>query len=111
MHQLIKAMTVSGMVATGFPLAEAANAQTAYTWYQLTPLNCQANVYRYSDGSVSTSLSIAVNLDGSVIYIWVPDSPLISGLYKSCTDTSGFWAWYDGPAAGWTSFYTYAGLR
>jgi len=40
MHQLIKAMTVAGMVATGLPLlTEAVNAQTIYTWYQFSPLN------------------------------------------------------------------------
>jgi hypothetical protein len=54
---------------------------------------------------------VEVILNGVNYYILIPDSQLISGLYKSCTDGSGFFAWYAGPSAGWTSFYTYPGLK
>ena len=112
MHQLIKAMTVAGMIATGLPLlTEAANAQTIYTWYQFTPQSCEATISPHADGSISTTMYIGVILNGTYTTIWMPDSSLISGIYKSCADGSGFWAWYDGPAAGWTSYFTYPGLR
>src|SRR6266446_2391768 len=82
MHQLIKAMTVAGMVASGLPLlTEAANAQTAYTWYQFTPLYCEPSIWPRGDGSASTSLIIAVNLNGSAYYINVPDSHVISAIF------------------------------
>ncbi len=112
MHQLIKAMTVAGMIATGLPLlTEAADAQTIYTWYQFTPQSCEATIYPHADGSISTSMYIGVILNGTFTDIYMPDSQLISALFKSCTDGSGFWAWYAGPAAGWTSYFTYPGLR
>jgi hypothetical protein len=112
MHRLTTAMTVAGTLATGLPLlTEVANAQTTFNWYQFTPLYCEAFVYRHTDGSVSSSLYVNVNLNGYPYNILVPDSPLIGALYKSCTDGSGFWAYYEGPAAGWTTFYTYPGLH
>jgi hypothetical protein len=112
MHQLIKAMTVAGMIATGLPLfTEAANAQSIYTWYQFSPQSCEATIIPHADGSISTTMYIGVFLNGTYTNIYMPNSQLISALYKSCTDGSGFWAWYAGPAAGWTDYYTYPGLR
>jgi hypothetical protein len=113
MHQLVRAMSVASLFAAGLPLSTgAANAQTPYTWYQFTPSLCEADlVYRESTGSWFTDLYLGVFLNGTYTYIYVPDSPIISALYKSCTDGSGFYAYYAGPAAGWTSFYTYPGLK
>jgi hypothetical protein len=111
MHQLVKAMTVAGMFAASLPLlTEAAKAQTPYTWYQFTPQLCEASLSQRADGSVVTSLYLGVILNGTFTYIIVPDSPIISALYKSCNDGSGFMAYYAG-AAGWTAFYTYPGLK
>jgi hypothetical protein len=112
MHQLARAMTVAGTLAASLPLlTEAANAQTPYTWYQFTPQLCEVELYQQANGSTTTYLYLGVILNGTYTYIYVPDSPIISGLYKSCNDGSGFYAWYDGPTAGWTAFYTYPGLK
>jgi hypothetical protein len=113
MHQLIKAMTVAGTVATGLPLlTEAAKAQTIYSWYQFNPLYCETGAYRNANGGKSTYLTIVVNLNGSAYSIYIPpDSQLISSLFQSCFDGSGFYAWYNGAGDGWTDFYTYPGLR
>jgi hypothetical protein len=112
MHRLVKAMTVAGMVTMGLPLLpEAASAQTINTWYQFSPNSCEATISPGADGSTSTTMYVGVFLNGTYTYIYMPDSQLISAMYKSCTDGSGFLAWYAGPAAGWTSFYTYPGLR
>jgi hypothetical protein len=110
MHQLVKALTFAGMVATGF-LTEAANAQTPNNWYQFTPSYCETRYYHNAGGGLSTYLTIVVNLNGSATAINIPpDLQLISSLFPSCFNGSAFYAWYNGGGL-WTDFYTYPGLR
>lgn len=112
MPQLVKAMSIAGMVAAGLPLlTEAASAQTIYSWYQFTPLYCYSGFSHNANGSISSFLQIVVNLNGSAYSINIPDSQLFSSLFQSCFDGSGFYAWYNGPGDGWNAFYTYPGLR
>src|SRR5260370_7110095 len=78
MHQLIKAMTVAGMIATGLPLlTEAADAQPIYTWYQFTPQTCEAPLYPHANGSISTSMYIRLIFPRTLTSILLPDPHFI----------------------------------
>jgi hypothetical protein len=112
MRRLTKAMTVAGMIAASLPfLAEAANAQTPWTWYQFTASACEATVYTASNGSIVSYLNIQVFLNGTATWIYVPNSPVVSALYGQCTGGgTGFYAMADG-GGNWTDFYTWPGLK
>jgi hypothetical protein len=117
MHQLIRAMTVAGMVASGLPLlTEAADAQIVNGWHKLTPVYCYFWVNQAVGSSTATSgLSMTASFDNGIDYIGIPDTNIMSAvLTKACFEGSVIWGWYgpySGSALSWTEFYVSPGLQ
>ena len=112
MHQVVRAMTVAGMLATGLPLlTEAANADgTIFTpgaWNLIVPATCQTFESPQAGGGTITSMQIYNGEDFAHVY----DSLAISALFRICYDGLPIYGFYTSPSAGFTSFWTYPGLR
>jgi hypothetical protein len=111
MHQLVKAMTVAGMLATGLPLLTgAANAQVVGNWNLVRPFSCYTWQTFNPDGSQSTNY-MTVTDSTSWYSFSVSDPAVISALFKFCDDGKPFYAW--GRPAGyfWNTVYVYPGLN
>jgi hypothetical protein len=111
MHQLIKAMTVVGMVATGLPLlTEAANAQAVAQWNLVRPFSCYTWQNFNPDGSPSTNYMTVTDSTNWYSFL-VSDPAVISALFKFCDDGKPFYAWGRPQGLPWNTVYVYPGLN
>jgi hypothetical protein len=110
MHQMIKAMTVAGMVATGLPsLTEVANAQSPNQWNIVRPQACETGEVFDSNGdSTKTWILIWNTPDTSSFYF--SKSNTVSALAKLCYDGSAFWVYVDNIFRS-TNVYITPGLK
>jgi len=115
MFQTVKAIAISGMIATGLPLlTKPANALTPWNYYLIRPVYCDT----FQSGDIllqgaQTYLNIYDGNNG--VYISVRDNLAISSLIKMCYDGAAFYGLYLGPNndayAQWGDFFFYPGLR